>query len=391
MAEKKNTAAKNVVMILAILLVACTFAARPVQTLNTAVVTTMTVKQRRMEYHETISSGEWYSENTVAAAIPYSLGSGLKIAAIYVSDLDIVEKGTPLLSFERTSGERALRLAEDALLSAQIAYDDYLTQIEEQWLRVHKEIRQLEESMERQKKVERVYSEMELERLREERKALEGGESKERTLLERQLADAQGKYDALSALADAVWVLTSEDEGFVQEIAVQTGGVYAGEDALLTVCREDDSLNLLVPIEKKWMQIAQDHGVQVTAEKDELSLPAQWIGTETREDGLYARLQLPWMDGQNLIGQSRVTLDSVSTKSAYLIPTKAAAEGSVLILQQRQGYFGNEYTAKLVSVQTGDTSGDWIEITGGLNAGDIVIIESDRDLRDGDRVMHEIK
>lgn len=77
--------------------------------------------------------------------------------------------------------------------------------------------------------------------------------------------------------------------------------------------------------------------------------------------------------------------------SAYLIPTKAAAEGSVLILQQRQGYFGNEYTAKLVSVQTGDTSGDWIEITGGLNAGDIVIIEADRDLRDGDRVMHEIK
>lgn len=110
-----------------------------------------------------------------------------------------------------------------------------------------------------------------------------------------------------------------------------------------------------------------------------------------REDGLYARLELPWKDEHALIGQCRVTLDAVSTKSAYLIPTKAAAEGSVLILQQRPGYFGNEYIAKLVSVQTGDTSGNWIEFTGGLNAGDIVIIEADRDLRDGDRVLHEIK
>lgn len=391
MAERKNSAAKAVVVILAIVLVVCTFIARPVQTLNTAVVTTMTVKQRRMEYHETISSGEWYSENTVATAIPYSLGSGLKIAAIYVSDLDIVEKGTPLLSFERTSGERALRLAEDALLSAQIAYDDHLAQTEEQWLRVHKEIRQLEESMERQNKTERVYSEMELERLREELRVLENGESGEKTLLERQLSDAQGKYDALSTLSDADWILTSAESGFVQDISVKTGGMYGGEDVLLTVCRENEELILLVPIEKKWLEIAQDHGVQAAVEKDDTSIQAQWIGTETREDGLYARLQLPWMDGQNLIGQSRVTLDSVSTKSAYIIPKKAVVDGGVFVMKQRPGYFGYEYFAELVSVQTGDESGEMIEVSVGLSAGDVIIVDANRELHDEDRVIYEIK
>jgi len=391
MAERKNTAAKTVMVILAILLVVCTFAARPVQTMNTAVVQTMTVKQRRMEYKETITTGEWYSGSAAVVSIPYSLGSGLKITAIYVSDLDIVAPDDALIAFEQTSGERVLRLSEDELLSAQIAYDDHLEQTQAQYWRTEKEIRQLQDSMRYQKKAERPYTEAEIARLQEELIVLERGESDERTLLERKLASAREKYDALKALSDAGWILKSREYGFVQDVSAQTGGVYGGEEALLAVCREDETLGLLVPVEKKWLKIEQEHGVQATVEKKGNAVTAQWIGAESREDGLYARLQLPWMDGQDLIGQSRVTLNSVSTKSAYIIPKKAISEGGVFVLKQRPGYFGNEHYAALVSVQTGDESGDWIEITGGLAAGDIVVIESDRELRDGDRVMHEIK
>lgn len=355
--------------------------------MNTAVVTTMTAKQRRLEYNETIEAGKWYTGDISAISIPYNLGGGVKIEAIYVSDLDTVDKGTPLLAFDQMSGVRALREAENELLSAQIAYDNHLEQTEDQYWRTEKEIRQLQDSMRYQKKAERPYTEAEIVRLQEELAVLAIGESDEKTLLERQLSNAQEKYDALKALSDDGWILRSMEKGFVQDIVVATGG----EDALLTICRENDTLYLLVPIERKWMLIAQEHGATVTVQKGDFTANAQWDGTENREDGLYARLEMSWSEGEVLIGQCRVTFDAVSTNNAYIIPKKAISEGNVFVLKQKSGYFGYEYFAQLVSVKTGDESGDMIEVTGGLAPGDIVIIESDRDIVDGDRIMYEIK
>ena len=391
MAERKNTAAKTIVTLIAVLLVACTFAARPVQTMNTAVVTAMTAKQRRLEYDQTVEAGKWYTGSTAAMSIPYSIAGGLKIDSIYVSDLDTVDKGTPLLAFDRMSGEMALREAENELLSAQIAYKNHLEQAEDQYWRTEKEIRQLQENMRYQKKAERPYTEAEIERLKNELAVLETGESDEKTLLERQLDAAQGKYDALKALSDDDWILRSEEKGFVQDIAVSTGGVYSGVEAIMTVCREDDMLYLLVPIERKWMLIEQEYGAAVTVHKGEDAVSAQWVGTENREDGLYARLEIPWAEGERLIGQCRAVFDAVSTKNAYIVPKKAISDGSVFVMGQKPGYFGYDYYARLVSVKTGDESGDMIEVTGGIGAGDIVIIDSDREIRDGDRVMYEIK
>lgn len=390
--SKKNSAVRGIVIAIAVVLALCTFLARPLRASNTAVVTTVTTKLRRMEYAEKLRSDLWYTDDMHVCSIPCRLDGSLLVSALYVGPLDFVSAGDPLVAFDGPGGEYLLRQAKKALLSARMEYDSCLETLDARRLSLREEIRKLQEDMSAQSGGELTLSAERLARAQSELQGLETGEIDALTLRTLQLEDASEKYDALEALRKQGWVLKSERGGFVQDTRASTGGSYSGRDALMTICGASDALSLLVKIDRNWAYIEADFGVSATISKDGKEARAEWMGEESRDGELFARLSVRANEAAGLLGASDVSLSATSADTAYIVPKSAlVAEGeAVYVVRERQGYFGREYYAELCAVQIGDSSGGNVEILRGVSFGERVVVDCDREIRDGDEVMYKI-
>ena len=348
MNEKKHPFIKGIAIALMLILIGCTFAARPLQNSMTAKVNVMTAKKRRMEFRETVIGEEWYTEDMREISIPYSLDAGLKVEAVYVSRLDRVTEGDALVRFTAASGLRALDRAETALLRARIAYRAYVE---------------------------------------------ENGtpETDEYRILEKEYAQAEGAYNALMELRAKQWTLSADREGSIAEMNVYSGSVYTGMEPLCAVCGPGKELSVCVPVTEKWQRLMEEYGVSVSVRYEDTEYPAEWTVTERRGSSLYARLRVEGAPA-DMIGSRSVELYAMSDGNTYIVPLKALQGDSVFILEETEGYFGKEYVARQVTVETGKDNGSEVQILSGLKQGDKVITDvlGGRALYDGEKVLRDI-
>lgn len=386
----QRKAASVFVFLVAAILLVCTFAARPIQALTTPIVTTAVVRNQRMEYKETKDASLWYTDQWNTVSLPFRLDSSLTMTKLYVSRLDMVEVGDPLVAFDAMGGEYLYKQAQKSLLSAQISYDSTLSQQKERMLALQSEIAQAAERSSGLSGKEQSEQLAAIARAKAELQDLEQGKNDSLKLQQILLAEEQEKLTALARLRDDGWVLKSPCEGFVAELDASIGGSYGGLEALCTLCGASDALTLLVPIDDRWLNVIGNYGVRATVEKRDTRFEAEVVGTETRPDASYLRLRFTGEDVWTLLGSCKVQLSSMSAGSSCLVPAKALMEGSVFLLQERDGYFGKEYYVEQKSILVGEKNDDYVEALSGLYSGQRIVVEADREIVDGDVVMYPI-
>ena len=379
---------KKMAIVLGALLVLCTFAARPLRALTTTRVTWATVRNRRLEYTETIQADCWYTDEQTVCSIPYRLPGALTVKAVYVSNMDMVTKGEPILAFDATSGEWALAQAEQALLEAQVSYDTFAEEIADEILRLREELYNSDKDMRALRGDELAVAEEKYARKQEKLEALQAGDSNQLLLESLRLEDARQVLSQLVLLQRQDWILVSPEDGFVQDVRASIGTDYSGLDPLLVVCAPSSQMALLAPVGQRWVDLQHTTGVNVRIYRGNLEREAQWDGEERRDDTTYARLLLTDEEAGEMVGVCSVEINAISSSMSCLVPEKALSEDrqSVFVLRERQGYFGREYYVEEQKVVLGDTNGTFVQVTRGLQAGDRVILDSDRPLMDGDEV-----
>ncbi len=93
--------------------------------------------------------------------------------------------------------------------------------------------------------------------------------------------------------------------------------------------------------------------------------------------------QRPFTISLNLEDGTQVT----TSQGKLAIPIDIVREGSVYLLQERKHYNEMESYVELVYIELGQIEGDYVEVKEGLSSNDKIIIESERKLRSGERVL----
>ena len=360
--------------------------------------------------HEISGEGIIYQNSSKSI----TLIDGLKINSVDVSEGTSVNEGDTLFTVDMDTLNSLLNSFEKEVNDSQLVYKRAVEDQQNAEIKINKQISDMKEAMDKAENDMNNASKEEREQYREEyeSKKSEYNElvnSKEESLLsyKRAVEDAKNqensevseKITKLKELKNAGGKVTAPFSGTVIEINVEKGGTTQGGDVLSLSNVESENL-LTVQISKdnrKSIKVGQK--VDVTLNDDStyitnLKIEAIKVNSDN-SDVLDVTVKLPV--GEGTIGEyGKMIVPSESKEYDVILPLEAIHQDGnkyyVLVVNDKDTVLGSQKIASKVEVTIADKNYENVAIKDSAIAScDEVIISSNKDIQDGDRIRKDEK
>lgn len=360
--------------------------------------------------HEISGEGIIYQNSSKSI----TLIEGLKIDSIYVSEGTLVNEGDTLLTLDMDALNDILNSCEKEFNESQLAYNRAVEDQKNAESKINKQISDVKIAMDKAQNDMNNASEEEREQYSEEyeTKKSEYNElinSKDETLLsyKRAVEDAKNqdnsevseKIKKLTELKNAGGKVTSPTSGTVIEINVERGGTTQGGSVLALSNSESENL-LTVQISKdnrKSVKVGQKVDVAINDDSTYITnLKIENIKVNSENsDMLDVTVKLPV--GQGTIGEyGKMTVPSEDKEYDVILPLEAIHQDGdkyyVLVVNDKDTVLGSQKIASKVEVTIADKNGESVALKDyAISSYDEVIISSNKDIQDGDRIRKDDK
>ena len=357
------------------LLLLVTFLSRPVMTALTPVVSFSVAKDGEISFMLYGRNSRWHAQEQMEIGLPMQLSGAMRINKIFVSELDIVEEGQPLLSFEPVTAENLLYAAEKNLFRCEQAIKTLEDSTQNEEDSIKKQLSDPSVSDEDKAKLNR--------RLRESGPEYQA----EMAFLERDRQNAQAEYDALLALKNANWQITSPCDGFIGSVSCSEGAFYSGIDPLLTLYVPNETVFVSAEVDAD--DNFEKYGMRGVVTGPKISIDRLPVTYKLNEGVAEVTVGIPYADAKEIWGNVKLEIECVDTDSRLVIPVGALIGGgnSVYVIAEQQGFWGTEYVLESRTVLLGANNGRQVAVRSGLQQGERVVLMSDRPVMAGDKVL----
>lgn len=360
--------------------------------------------------HEISGEGMIYQNSSNSV----NLMEGLKINSIDVAEGTSVNVGDTLLTLDMDTLNTVLASLEKELDSSKLVYNRAVEDQKNAEIKINKQISDAKSAMDKaqsdmnnaQDEEKEQYSQ-EYEAKKSEYEELVNG--KDETLLsyKRAVEDAKNqdnsevseKVQKLTEIKNAGGKLTAPTSGTIIEITAEKGGTTQGGSVISLSNSEVENL-LTVQIskdEKKSIKVGQK--VDVTIDDDStymsnVKIASIKVNSENSEM-LDVTVKLPV--GQGTIGEyGKITIPAESKEYDVILPLEAIHQDGnkyyVLVVTDKDTVLGSQKIASKVEVSIADKNGDSVALKdSAISSYDEVIVSSNKDIKDGDRIRKEDK
>jgi len=359
----------------AALLLAVTFLSRPVMTALTPVVSFAVAKDGEISFMLYGRNSHWHTDEQSAIGLSMPLSGSLRISEVFISEPDMVQEGQPLLSFEPVTAENLLYAAEKNLFRCEQAIKTLEDTTQNEAASIEKQLSDVNLPDEEKRILSRRMQEI-------------GPDYQaEMAFLKRDRDNAQAEYDALLALKNANWQITSPCDGFIGSVNCTEGAFYSGIDPLLTLCVPGETVYVSAEVDAD--ENFEKYGMRGVVNGPKTSIDRLPVSYKMNEGVAEVTVTIPYSDAQEIWGNVRLEIECVDTESRLVIPVGALIGGgnSVYVITEQQGFWGTEYVLESRSVLLGANNGQQVAIRSGLQQGDRVVLMSDRPVMAGDKVL----
>lgn len=399
----------NIMVYFLIIMVALTLLSRFSDSLTIPRVTTSKGIQGTIS-HEIKGEGVIYESKETSVTTM----EDIKIDSINVNVGDEVKVGDALVTLNMSNIESTLKSAEDELSKSNLAYNRAVEDYNIAAKKIDNDILTAKNEMDSAKSDYDSAGEEE----REEIKGIYEGKksayetlanSKEETLLsyKRAMEDAKSidntelskKVEALRELKNNGGNVKSTIDGYVIKVNGAAGDVTAST-SLIDLADSSSENKLTIQTSKDNKKLVASGGVVNVNLNDgktnitNLKIESVKVNAENSEI-LDVTVKLPL--GQGKIGEyGEMIIPAESKKYDVIVPLEAIHQDNkeyyVLVMGEKETILGNQQVANKISVTIADKNGDQVAVKdSALSVYDEIILTSNKDIKDGDRVRKESK
>lgn len=399
----------NIMVYFLIIMVALTLLSRFSDSLTIPRVTTSKGIQGTIS-HEIKGEGVIYESKETSVTTM----EDIKIDSINVNVGDEVKVGDALVTLNMSNIESTLKSAEDELSKSNLAYNRAVEDYNIAAKKIDNDILTAKNEMDSAKSDYDSAAEEE----KEEIKGIYEGKksayetlanSKEETLLsyKRAMEDAKSidntelskKVEALRELKNNGGNVKSTIDGYVIKVNGAAGDVTAST-SLIDLADSSSENKLTIQTSKDNKKLVASGGVVNVNLNDgktnitNLKIESVKVNAENSEI-LDVTVKLPL--GQGKIGEyGEMIIPAESKKYDVIVPLEAIHQDNkeyyVLVMGEKETILGNQQVANKISVTIADKNGDQVAVKdSALSVYDEIILTSNKDIKDGDRVRKESK
>lgn len=399
----------NIMVYFLIIMVALTLLSRFSDSLTIPRVTTSKGIQGTIS-HEIKGEGVIYESKETSVTTM----EDIKIDSINVNVGDEVKVGDALVTLNMSNIESTLKSAEDELSKSNLAYNRAVEDYNIAAKKIDNDILTAKNEMDSAKSDYDSAAEEE----KEEIKGIYEGKksayetlanSKEETLLsyKRAMEDAKSidntelskKVEALRELKNNGGNVKSTIDGYVIKVNGAAGDVTAST-SLIDLADSSSENKLTIQTSKDNKKLVASGGVVNVNLNDgktnitNLKIESVKVNAENSEI-LDVTVKLPL--GQGKIGEyGEMIIPAESKKYDVIVPLEAIHQDNkeyyVLVMGEKETILGNQQVANKISITIADKNGDQVAVKdSALSVYDEIILTSNKDIKDGDRVRKESK
>ena len=399
----------NIMVYFLIIMVALTLLSRFSDSLTIPRVTTSKGIQGTIS-HEIKGEGIIYESKETSVTTM----EDIKIDSINVNVGDEVKAGDALVTLNMSNIESTLKSAEDELSKSNLAYNRAVEDYNIAAKKIDNDILTAKNEMDSAKSDYDSAAEEE----KEEIKGIYEGKksayetlanSKEETLLsyKRAMEDAKSidntelskKVEALRELKNNGGNVKSTIDGYVIKVNGAAGDVTAST-SLIDLADSSSENKLTIQTSKDNKKLVASGGVVNVNLNDgktnitNLKIESVKVNAENSEI-LDVTVKLPL--GQGKIGEyGEIIIPAESKKYDVIVPLEAIHQDDkeyyVLVMGEKETILGNQQVANKISITIADKNGDQVAVKdSALSVYDEIILTSNKDIKDGDRVRKESK
>lgn len=399
----------NIMVYFLIIMVALTLLSRFSDSLTIPRVTTSKGIQGTIS-HEIKGEGVIYESKETSVTTM----EDIKIDSINVNVGDEVKVGDALVTLNMSNIESTLKSAEDELSKSNLAYNRAVEDYNIAAKKIDNDILTAKNEMDSAKSDYDSAAEEE----KEEIKGIYEGKksayetlanSKEETLLsyKRAMEDAKSidntelskKVEALRELKNNGGNVKSTIDGYVIKVNGAAGDVTAST-SLIDLADSSSENKLTIQTSKDNKKLVASGGVANVNLNDgktnitNLKIESVKVNAENSEI-LDVTVKLPL--GQGKIGEyGEMIIPAESKKYDVIVPLEAIHQDNkeyyVLVMGEKETILGNQQVANKISITIADKNGDQVAVKdSALSVYDEIILTSNKDIKDGDRVRKESK
>lgn len=401
--------AVNIMIYFLLIMVALTFLSRFSDSLTIPRVTTSKGVEGSIS-HEIKGEGIIYESKETSVSII----EGIKIESINIATGDEVKVGDTLIKLDMSNIESALKDAEDEFNKANLSYTRAVEDYNLASSKLNKEILTTKQEMDLAKnnydsaQEEEKYT---LNTIYEGKKSAYETlvNSKDETLLsyKRAMEDAKStdttelskKVEVLKSLKNNEGIVKSTVDGYVIKINASAGNLTTGT-SLVDLSDSSSENKLTMQVSKDNKKLVSAGGVVNVNLNDgktnitNLKIESVKVNSENAQV-LDVTVKLPL--GQGKIGEyGEMIIPVESKKYDVIVPLEAIHQDNeeyyVLVIGEKNTILGNQQVASKINVTIADKNGDEVAIKdSALSSYDEIILTSNKDIKDGDRVRKESK
>ena len=399
----------NIMVYFLIIMVALTLLSRFSDSLTIPRVTTSKGIQGTIS-HEIKGEGVIYESKETSVTTM----EDIKIDSINVNVGDEVKVGDALVTLNMSNIESTLKSAEDELSKSNLAYNRAVEDYNIAAKKIDNDILTAKNEMDSAKSDYDSAAEEE----KEEIKGIYEGKksayetlanSKEETLLsyKRAMEDAKSidntelskKVEVLRELKNNGGNVKSTIDGYVIKVNGSAGDVTAST-SLIDLADSSSENKLTIQTSKDNKKLVASGGVANVNLNDgktnitNLKIESVKVNAENSEI-LDVTVKLPL--GQGKIGEyGEMIIPAESKKYDVIVPLEAIHQDNkeyyVLVMGEKETILGNQQVANKISITIADKNGDQVAVKdSALSVYDEIILTSNKDIKDGDRVRKESK
>lgn len=339
---------------------------------------------------------------------------GVRIESINISVGDEVKVGDTLIKLDMSNIESALKEAEDELAKSNLSYTRAVEDYNMASSKLDKEILLAKQEMDSAKNDYDSAQEEEKDELNtiyESKKSAyeELINSKDETLLsyKRAMEDAKStdttelskKVEELKLLKNNEGNVKSAVDGYVVRINASTGDLTTATSLVdLSDSSSENKLTIQVPKDnKKLVSVGGVVNVNLNDGKTNitnLKIESVKVNAESAEM-LDVTVKLPL--GQGKIGEyGEMIIPAESKKYDVIVPLEAIHQDNkeyyVLVIGEKDTILGTQQVASKINITIADKNGNEVAVKdSALSVYDEIILTSNKDIKDGDRVRKESK
>lgn len=326
--------------------------------------------------------------------IPVTTIAGLMVTNVNVGAGDTVKKGDALLTFSQDSVKSKIDEANKSLQTKRTTYN-----------------RAIEDYNQAQKDAKKAQSEAQATNNdgdSEVSPSSVSSDDSEAVLTEKKRAVEDAKTDLdndennallskLTAIINNGCILNSENDGYVTNIAAQTGS-QTDDSPVITMADISTSLKFKAQVpkeEKKYIKVGKKVELELEDSFDTISDLTVSSVTTNKDDPSMLDVVVNIPQGQGEINENaKLVLDEENAKSYMCVPIEAVRDGDnekyVLVLKKEKTALGSKIVAEKVSIQIADSNEQYCGLSDyALNENDKIITTSNKEVEAGD-VVREV-